>query len=285
MSKPAIVMQTDFSLSSGLVASMYGVVKQIDPELDIYDLNHNIPAYNTMAASAVLRMTMPFWPKGTVFVSVVDPGVGTDRRASIVKTSNGYYVATPDNGTLTYIKRYYGIDEAREIDERINRYKGTEKQSTFHGRDLFAFCAAKLASGQITYEQVGPSYPVSEVVMHPVGIAAVEPGLAMGEVSSLLPNFGNINTNIDTDEFEQTGIIHGDYCRVTIAVSGQTLFDERTLYHKSFGYAKMGDPILFNGSSGFMGLALNQGNLLQKYFGETELSTPCTEWKITIKKE
>lgn len=283
--KPSLVLQTDFSTASGLVASMYGVIKQMDPTLDIYDLNHNIPSYNTMAASAMLRMTMPFWPKDTIFVSVVDPGVGTPRRACIAKTTNGYYVATPDNGTLTYVKQYFGIDEVREIDEQTNRYKGTEKHHTFHGRDLFAYCAAKLAAGVITYEQVGPAYPVEEVVLHPVGRAVITPGRAEGEVSSLLPNFGNINTNIDTDEFENTGIRHGDYTRIVIKLRNRVAFDQRVLYHKSFGYAGVGDPVLFNGSSGFMGLALNQDNLLVKYFTEDDYAVPCTEWKITIEAE
>lgn len=285
MHKPSLVLQTDFSLSSGLVASMYGVIKQVDPALDIYDLNHHIPSYNTLAASAVLRMTMPFWPKGTIFVSVVDPGVGTERRACIAKTKTGSYVATPDNGTLTYIKLYFGIDEVREIDEQVNRYRGTEKHHTFHGRDLFSFCAAKLASGLITYEQVGPAYPVEDIVMHPVSMAEITAGRAEGEISSVLPNFGNINTNIDTDEFEKTGIQHGDFTRITIRRGERTVFDERVLYHKSFGYAGVGDPVLFNGSSGFMGLALNQENLLKKYFTEEDLTVPCMEWKVVISSE
>ncbi len=264
---------------------MYGVIKQVDPRLEIYDLNHNIPVFDTLAASATLRMTMPFWPKWTIFVSVVDPGVGTERRSCIAKTSTGYYVVTPDNGTLTYMSIYFGIDEVRIIDESLHRYKGTEKHHTFHGRDVYAYCAAKLASGIITYEEVGPEYPVSEILIHPVGRAKVAPGRAEGEVSSLLPNFGNINTNIDTDEFEKTGISHGDTVRCVIAVNGSVKFDERMLFHKSFGYAKVGDPVLFNGSSGFMGLALNQDNLLKKYFSAEDFKTPRTEWKVVIEAE
>jgi S-adenosylmethionine hydrolase len=282
--KPALVLQTDFSLLSGQVASMYGVIKQVDPRLDIYDLNHNIPLFDTLTASATLRMTMPFWPKGTIFVSVVDPGVGTERRSCIAKTANGYYVVTPDNGTLTYMKLYFGIDEVRVIDERFHRYPGTEKHHTFHGRDVYAYCAAKLAAGVITYEQVGPAYPLDEIIVHPVGRAEVTANRAEGEVSSLLPNSGNINTNIDTDEFEKTGIRHGDMVCCVITVNGRVRFDERILYHKSFGYANVGDPVLFNGSSGFMGLALNQDNLLKKYFTPEDIAVPRMEWKILIEK-
>ena len=119
--KPCIVMQTDFGVGGG--GAMYGVCKTIDPELQIYDLSHVIPKFNVEKASASLRNVMPFWPKGTIFVSVVDPGVGTARKASVAHTCNGYYVVTPDNGSLTYIKQEFGIDAIREIDETVNRLR------------------------------------------------------------------------------------------------------------------------------------------------------------------
>ena len=133
---------------------MHGVCKQVDPELEICDATHNLPQYNTTAAGYSLQYMLPYWPKGTVFVSVVDPGVGTDRKACVAKTSNGYYIVTPDNGALTYIKEMYGIEEVREIDEKVNRYPGSEGVEVFHGRDIFAYCAAKLAAGVITFEEV-----------------------------------------------------------------------------------------------------------------------------------
>jgi S-adenosylmethionine hydrolase len=284
MDKPLLVLQTDFNTSSGNVASMYGVIKQVDQTLGIYDLNHNIPPYNTMAASALLKMTMPFWPKGTIFVSAVSPDVCTGVRACVAKTFTGYYIATPDNGTLTYPAKYFGIDEARVIDEIINRYKGKETQPAFNGRDIFAYCAAKLASGITAYEGVGPAYPVSDIVLNPTGRTEIREGFAAGQVSSLIPNFGNLYTNIDTDEFERTCFSHGEYCRITITVGGRAAFDKNALFHKSFGYASVGEPILFIGSSGFMGLALNQGDLLKQYFTEEDLSVPCTEWGIVICK-
>jgi S-adenosylmethionine hydrolase len=110
---------------------------------------------------------MPFWPEGTVFVSVCDPGVGTPRKASVAKTSNGYYIVTPDNGTLAPVMDSCGIDEIREIDQTINRYHGNEwsdKSNIFHGRDIFAYCGARVAAGVISFEEVGKAYPVSEIV-------------------------------------------------------------------------------------------------------------------------
>lgn len=162
--KPAIVMQSDFGIDSGLVASMHGVCKKIDPTLDVSDVTHVIKPYDIVAASKCLYTCMTCWPKGTIFVSVVDPGVGTARKACIAKTKNGYYISTPDNGTLTMVADAYGLDAVREIDESKHRYMDTEFISVFHGRDLFSHCAAKLAAGIITYEEVGPEYPLEEVV-------------------------------------------------------------------------------------------------------------------------
>ncbi len=163
MEKSALLMQTDFGFGGG--SAMYGVCKTVEKELQVHDLTHLIPKFNVKAASENLLKEIPKWPKGTVFVSVVDPGVGTSRRACVALLNNGSYIVTPDNGTLALPAKEWGIKEIREIDETINRLKGTEKTSIFHGRDLFAYCGARLAAGVITFEQVGKSYPVSEVVM------------------------------------------------------------------------------------------------------------------------
>ena len=159
--KPMLVFQTDFTYKEGAVCAMYGVVKSVDRTLEIIDGTHELPQYDTWSASYRLYQSMKFWPEGTIFVSVVDPGVGTSRKACVARTKDGYYIVTPDNGSLTHIKKYVGIEEVREIDETINRLhgKGTEGVAIFHGRDLFGYCAARLASGMITYEQVGKEYP------------------------------------------------------------------------------------------------------------------------------
>ncbi len=122
--KPILVFQTDFTYKEGAVCAMYGVVKSVDRELEIIDGTHEIPKFDTWSASYRLYQSMQFWPKGTIFVSVVDPGVGTIRRASVALTNDGYYVVTPDNGSLTHLKHYVGIQEVREIDESVNRLQG-----------------------------------------------------------------------------------------------------------------------------------------------------------------
>ena len=117
--KPILVFQTDFTYKEGAVSSMYGVVKTVDRELEIMDGTHELPQYDTWSASYRLYQSLQFWPEGTIYVSVVDPGVGTSRRACVAKTVDGYYIVTPDNGSLTHVKRLIGIEAVREIDESV----------------------------------------------------------------------------------------------------------------------------------------------------------------------
>ena len=159
-----IVLQTDFG--NGGSGAMAGVCKIVDRDLRVFNLTHEVPKFDIAAAGSNLADVIPFWPEGTVFVSVVDPGVGTARRASVCLTGNGRYVVTPDNGTLDEINRRFGIKAVREIDETVNRYKGNKwsrESDIFHGRDIFAYCGAKLASGRITFEEVGNEYSPDEI--------------------------------------------------------------------------------------------------------------------------
>src|SRR4249919_3462105 len=134
-----VVFQSDFGLKDGAVSAMKGVAMGVDSSLKLFDLTHEIPAYNIWEAAYRLEQTVPYWPAGTVFVSVVDPGVGTTRKSVVLKTTTGQFIVTPDNGTLTLIARSQGIAEIREIDEAINRRKNSEESYTFHGRDVYAY--------------------------------------------------------------------------------------------------------------------------------------------------
>jgi len=149
MKKP-LVFQSDFGYVDGAVSAMYGVAYGVDPTLLISNLTHEITPYDIWEASYRLIQTVSYWPEGTVFVSVVDPGVGSTRRSVAVRTETGQYIITPDNGTLTHIKRMLGIAEARIIDETTNRLAGSGESYTFHGRDIYAYTGARLASGTIS---------------------------------------------------------------------------------------------------------------------------------------
>src|SRR5262245_10886272 len=163
--KPAVVFQSDFGTKDGAVAEMKGVALSVDPALQLFDITHEIPIYNIWEAAYRLNQAAPYWPAGTVFVSVVDPGVGTERKAVVLKTKSGHYFVSPDNGTLTLIVQTLGIDEIREIDETKNRRKGSERSHTFYGRDVFAYTAARLASGKIDFKKVGKKLEKSVVTI------------------------------------------------------------------------------------------------------------------------
>ena len=130
----ALVFQSDFGLVDGAVAAMYGVALEVDKDLKIFNLTHDITPYNIWEASYRLYQSVEYWPKGTVFVSVVDPGVGSSRKSVVAKTSQGQFIVTPDNGTLTHIHKNIGIVSIREIDETRHRRQNTEFSYTFHGR-------------------------------------------------------------------------------------------------------------------------------------------------------
>src|SRR5512145_343457 len=110
---PAIVFQTDFGLKDGAVAEMKGVALSVGPSLQLFDITHEIPPYNIWEAAYRLNQAASFWPKGTVFVSVVDPGVGTERRSVVLRTRSGHYFVSPDNGTLTLVAEDLGIEAVR----------------------------------------------------------------------------------------------------------------------------------------------------------------------------
>ncbi|MDO4404228.1 MAG: SAM-dependent chlorinase/fluorinase, partial [Atopobiaceae bacterium] len=233
--KAILVFQTDFTYAEGAVSSMYGVVKCVDRELEIYDGTHYIPRFDIWSASYRLYQSLPFWPTGTIYVSVVDPGVGTSRRACVAKTATGHYVVTPDNGTLTHVARHMGITEVREIDEAVNRNPHTRGTSVFHGRDLFGYCAARLASGIILWEEVGPAYPVEQIVRLPLPEPRLEGGLLTGIVEIVDPNFGNAWTNIPFAMFEKAGICYGDMLHLVVRHGAELVLECNLPLVRAFG--------------------------------------------------
>ncbi|MEI7885345.1 MAG: SAM-dependent chlorinase/fluorinase [Clostridia bacterium] len=265
--KPILVFQSDFSYKEGAVCAMYGVVKSVDRELEIIDGTHEIPQYDIWSASYRLFQSMKFWPLETIFVSVVDPGVGTPRKACVCKTIDGYYVVTPDNGSLTHLKKWVGIAEVREIDEQINRLRGknTEGTSIFHGRDLFGYCAAKLASGIISFEEVGKSYAVEEIVELKILEPVIEGNKLKGSFEISDPNFGNLWTNIPQMLFSEMGFNYGDYIKTTISHLGKIVFTDKLLFQKSFGYVQKGEVMIYNNELLKISMAMNQGSLAESY--------------------
>ncbi len=257
---------------------MKGVAFSVDSNLKIFDLTHEIPPYNIWEGAYRLYQTASYWPQGSVFVSVVDPGVGTKRKSVVLKTKNGQYFVSPDNGTLTLVVQTLGIDSVREIDEKANRLKGSEKSYTFHGRDVYAYTGARLASGAITFEQVGPKLP-AKVVEIPYQKAKATKGEVKGNIPILDIQYGNVWSNISDRLLNQAGIKRNDILCVTISKGSKKKYEGKMPYVASFGDVLEGQPLVYLNSLLNVSVALNMDNFAQKY----QIKSGA-DWNIDIKK-
>ena len=259
-----VVFQSDFGVKDGAVSAMKGVAMGVSTELKLYDLTHEIPAYNIWEAAYRLEQTVRYWPAGTVFVSVVDPGVGTTRKSVVLKTKSGHYIVTPDNGTLTLVAQSLGIAEIREIDEAVNRRKDSQKSYTFHGRDVYAYTAARLAAGTITYEQVGPVLP-NQVISIPFQQAVMEGKIIKGNIPVLDVQYGNVWTNIPDTLFKQLNPKFGDMVHVNIFYKNKQVYKGDMPYSQTFGEVAEGKPLAYLNSLLQLSFALNMGDFAKTY--------------------
>ena len=273
-----VVFQSDFGLKDGAVSAMKGVAIGVSNELKLFDLTHEIPAYNTWEAAYRLEQTISYWPEGTVFVSVVDPGVGTDRKSVVLKTKTGQFIVTPDNGTLTLVAASQGIAEMREIDEAVNRRKGSEKSYTFHGRDVYAFTAARLAAGAISFEQVGKLLP-AEVVNIPFQEAKLEGKKIRGTIAILDIQYGNVWTNISSELFKTLGLKAGDKMHVRIYHQQKKIYESDMPFAETFGSVPKGKPLAYLNSLLQVSFALNQAN-----FSAVHHVNSGNEWWVEVEK-
>jgi S-adenosylmethionine hydrolase len=259
-----IVYQTDFGLRDSAVAEMKGVAKQVDRKLELFDNTHEIPAFDVWTASLHLAHLIPYWPAGTVFVSVVDPGVGTQRGAVVAKLKSGHFYVGPDNGSLTMAAEQIGIEAVRSIDSAKNRLPGSEHSHTFHGRDIFSYNAARLASGQVAFEDFGPALE-GDVVKIPYQHAELVDDTVRGIVPMLDENYGNVWTNIGRVLFEKLGIAKKEQVRVQIFDKDSLVHDGVMPYVDTFGDVPEGQPLLYLNSVDEMALAINYGSFAEAY--------------------
>ncbi len=272
-----LVFQSDFGLVDGAVSAMYGVAYSVDSTIRMHDLTHEITPFSIWEASYRLIQTIPYWPENTVFVSVVDPGVGSERKSIVVRTTSGKYIVTPDNGTLTHVLRLEGICEAREIDENVNRLPNSGESYTFYGRDVYAYTGARLASGAISFEDVGPSIPVESLVQ----LSIVEPYLdgnaVCGTIDVLDVRFGSLWTNIPRKLFILIGAEYGDRLSITIENDTRTVYRNIIQYGRSFADVYVGEALVYANSLDCMAIAINQGSFARAYNIGTGNS-----WRIRI---
>jgi S-adenosylmethionine hydrolase len=260
----ALVFQTDFGLKDGAVAAMKGVSYSVSPFLQQFDLTHEIPAFDIWQAAVRLQQTVPYWPSGTVFVSVVDPGVGSERKSVVAKIKTGQYIVTPDNGTLTLLAESIGIDSLRQIDENINRLKGSDESYTFHGRDVYAYTGARLAAGVIHFEEVGPSLPV-EIVRIPYQPAKFENAVFFGTIPVLDVQYGNVWTNIPLSLLKANGISYGDKIRVTIYNGKNQVYTGTILFATTFSSVRVGLPVAYVNSLLQLAFGINQDDFAARH--------------------
>jgi hypothetical protein len=272
----ALVLQSDFGTRDGAVASMKGVALSVDPALRLVDLTHEIEPFNIWEAAYRLRQVTPFWARGTVFVSIIDPGVGTARKGIVARMKNGQLIVTPDNGTLTLLAGE--VAEVREIDVARQRLPGSERSHTFHGRDVFAYLGARLASGKVAFDDVGPSQGTS-IVKLPMVAAARAGSTVSGMVAMIDRPYGNLWTNITAAMADSAGFAVGDTLHVSIAHDGKEVYTADVPMASSFGYVGVGQPVLYLNSLLELAIAINQGSFAEHFRVQSGPS-----WRVKVAK-
>jgi S-adenosylmethionine hydrolase len=260
---PLVVFLSDFGTRDDAVAVVKGVMLGIEPRLRIVDLTHQVRPYAIADGARLLADTAPYYPAGTVFLAVVDPGVGGARKPMVVRSSRGQWFVLPDNGLITLVAARDGLEAAREITNPA-WLRAPAVSSTFHGRDVFAPVAAHLARGE-DWTAVGP------VIAEPVRFQLHPPLLdgrgLHGQVVAIDGPFGNLITDLDGATFAQLGYSPGD--RVHISLAGRTVDAPLA---RTFGDVPRGAPLVFIDSRGHVGLAVNRDSFARRY----KVTVPCS---------
>ena len=272
-----LVLQSDFGLKDSAVAEMKGVALSVDENIKIVDNTHLIEPFSIWEGAYRLFQSIRTFPENTVFVSVVDPGVGTNRKSIVVKTKDDHYIVTPDNGTITFIDKQIGIAEVREIDEAKHRVAGSDKSYTFYGRDVYVYTGAKLASGKISFEEVGKKIDVNTLKCFEYQLPEFKNNTLYGNIPILDVNYGNVWTNIDRKTANKIGLKQGKKYDILITDGTKNISIKNVLYDNTFGNVPEGRPVLYFNSLDNLSVGLNVGNFAKAYgikYG--------TNWKISI---
>jgi S-adenosylmethionine hydrolase len=260
-----IALMTDFGLIDGAVGAMKGVILTVDSSIVIQDITHNITPFNVLEGAYRLEQAAPYYPKGTIFIGVVDPGVGTQRASIVVKFKNGDFFIGPDNGLCTLMVKRYGVETIRLIDEKYNRlHHHNRYEDTFYGRDVYAYTGAKLSAGTISFKEVGP------VTQHLHGLSLpqpmVKPDVITGRVILLDGVYGNLWTNIhDNAQFFKLN----QPIKLKIYHRQKLLYTSNVAFKKTFGHVSLGQPLMYVNSLGYVAVALNQDNFSKRYHVST----------------
>ncbi|HEV8048885.1 MAG TPA: SAM-dependent chlorinase/fluorinase [Terriglobales bacterium] len=254
----AIVFMTDFGTADDSVAICKGVMYSIAPDVRIVDLTQQVTPFSILDGARFLYGATPYYPAGTVFVVVVDPTVGSTRKAIIAKSKRGQYFVLPDNGLMTLVQDRDGIESAREITNR-DWMIGAALSSTFHGRDIFSPVGAHLARGD-DWSAVGPELDITKLVRLNIAVAKLDDRGLSGEVIATDGPFGNLVTNISGDDFVKLGYKQGRTVHVVIGKNAMDIPFVRT-----FSDVPLNQPLLYIDSRGHLALAVNQASFAAKY--------------------
>ena len=255
---PTIVFMTDFGVVDDSVALCRGVMYSIMPDVRIVDLTHQVTPFSILDGARFLYGATPYFPAGTVFVVVIDPGVGSTRKAIVARSKRGQYFVLPDNGLLTLVEQRDGIDAVRDI-TNPDWMIGTKLSSTFHGRDIFSPVGAHMARGD-DWTKVGPEMAVKDLVRLDVKAAKLdERGLSAMVIATDGP-FGNLVTNVDADDFLKLGYQRGQ--DVPLTVAGKEM---KIKFVKTFSDVPLNQPLLYIDSRGHMALGVNQNSFAATY--------------------
>jgi hypothetical protein len=238
-----VTLTTDFGASE-YVGAMKGVILSIAPEARVVDITHGIRSFDVRHAAYVVKSVCPYFPSGSIHVVVVDPGVGTARRGVAIETRDYYYVG-PDNGVFTFVRNI----------KRVVELKLEAKSKTFHGRDIFAPVAARLANGE---DITSFGEEVEDIVRLPIAEARISKGFVTGEVLCV-DVFGNVITNIPQSLLTKANINYGD--RIRVKLEGREL---EMPFLESYGFASPGELLALVGSEGYLEIAVNQGRASER---------------------
>ncbi len=256
--RPTVVLLTDFGLDNEAVGMCHGAALAVNPDVEVVDLCHNVDSYDIQLAALMLGGTTIF-PRGTVFVAVVDPGVGTARRPVAIRTNRGLVYVGPDNGVLTAVIREQGVTQAVAIEPR--RVNPRWEPGTFDGRDLFSPAGAILATTG-SLEAIGTPVAASDLVTIDIPRAAVD--ATAGSIAGIHLRtdepYGNVWTNITRDDLSSAGLRMGGQLRVTV---GKRAVEMPLVV--SFGHVPKGRPLAYLCSGGNLALAINMGSFRDRY--------------------
>ena len=257
-----IVLMTDFGLKDGTVNELKGVIYAVNKSLIISDLTHEIKAFDIFEAAYRLYQVAPYWPAGTIFVSVVDPGVGTERKSIILKSKTGLYFISPDNGILTFVNQMFGSEKIIEINENDHLLPNTNS-STSHGRDLYAYLAAKLASNSIKFDDIGVTLS-TELVQFSYKEPIIDNDQLIGSIQ-IHDGYGNIWTNIRLDLVNQYYLDTEKMYRVEIFCNSHKYYDKVIAFCKTYDDVAIGEDLLYINSVSCLAFGINQSNFTKHY--------------------